>query len=46
MSVPHHKVNHQNTQLNAETKNKASSLEFYVVFKVSTFVGNPLFRNA
>ena len=40
MSVLNHAVNHQNTQLNAETKNQ--TLEVQVVFTVSSFVGNPV----
>ena len=39
-------VNHQNTHLNSETKDKLQIdiiLEFWVVFTVSFFVGIPLY---
>ena len=47
ISVLNYFVNHQNTQLNVETKYQASNRHIfrvllYIVFTVSSFVGNPL----
>ena len=47
ISVLNYLLNNQNIQLNAETKNQASNrhfLEFWVVFTVSFFVGNPVYK--
>ena len=46
ISVLNHLINHQNTQLNAETKIKLQIvifLEFWVLFTFSSFVGHPIY---